>query len=121
LYDKEKAASMNSRGINFYEGKLEKRVELNSNNGLRLFDSDGKEKAILQARNGLRLYDSKGSGEVALQPWMGLRLRGPGRGGRKTLSISSYDEANRCRLRLDDNKGLILYDAQGNRIEERRP
>ena len=105
-------ARMSSHGVNLSDGENKIRVSLESHNGLRLY-SDGKETASLQACNGLRLYDSRGSGRVTLQPWMGLRLHGSGRGGRRTLSISCYDEADRCRLRLDGNNGLILYDAQG--------
>lgn len=113
LYDGEKGAYMSSLGMKLYDGKNKTRVSLQSNNGLRLFNSDGKENASLQALNGLRLYDSKGSASVSLQPWTGLRLQGLGRSGRRTLSISCYDDANRCRFKLDGNVGLILYDAQG--------
>jgi len=112
LYDGEKVASLNILGMKLSDGKNKTRVSLQSNNGLRLFNSDGKENASLQSLNGLRLYDSKGSGKVSLQPWIGLRLDGSGRSGRGTLSISCYDDASRCRLRLDGNSGLHLYDAQ---------
>ena len=113
LYDGEKGASMSGHGIKLFEGKLKTRVELNSNNGLRLFNSDGKRGVSLQSLNGLSLYDSKGSSSVSLQPWIGLRLNGTGRSGLRLLSVSSYDDAKRCRLSLDGNNGLILYDAQG--------
>jgi len=113
LNDGEKRAYMNSLGVRLFDGEQKARVTLQSNNGLRLFNSDGKECANLMAVNGLRLWDSKGTSSVSLQPWIGLRLNGSGRSGLKLLSVSSYGDADRCRLSLDGNNGLILYDADG--------
>ena len=121
VFDGEKVAAMSGVDIGFYEGNWKRRVSLNSNNGLRLYNTEGKETASLQSRNGLRLYDSKGSSSVSLQPWLGLRLNGTGRSGSRLLSISSYDDAKRCRFSLSGNDGLIFYDDQGEPMTSSSP